>query len=293
MVKHGLGRGFDDLIPTTDLDAAFDPMAGADGKVSSLREIPLDQIQPNSGQPRRQFDGKELDALAESIKKHGVLQPIVVAPKDDGFEIVAGERRFRASKLAGLKRIPAIVRTLSDQHKLELSLIENVQRSDLNAMEIAAAYQKLRDQFNLTLDDIAARVGKTMSAVSNHVRLLRLPDFAKKEILAGKLSEGHGRQLLALDGDEAGQKKLLDLIIKNGWSVRKTEQFVIGYKKGVGGETNAKGAARAVSSQTDFTKSLSKKFRLPVRQKITGHGGQIIISYKTDDELEQLKKLIG
>ena len=159
--KKGLGRGFDSLIPTELLDESFDPTAEQDERVSDLRYIKLASIMPDPDQPRREFDDDALVELSKSIKEHGVLQPVVVRPHGDGYMIVAGERRFRASKLAKLDRIPALVRTLSGQHRLELSLIENIQRRDLNPLETATAYLKLRDQFNLTLDDIGKRVGKT------------------------------------------------------------------------------------------------------------------------------------
>ena len=146
--KKGLGRSFDSLIPTELLDESFDPTSEQDDRVSDLRYIKLSEITPDPDQPRRAFDEVSLDELAASIKEHGVLQPIVVAPDKQGYKIVAGERRFRASQRAGLEKIPALVRTLSSQHKLELSLIENLQRSDLNPLETATAYLKLRDQFN-------------------------------------------------------------------------------------------------------------------------------------------------
>ena len=157
--KKGLGRGFESLIPTELLDEAFDPTSQQDGKVSDLRHIKLSDIAADPDQPRRAFDEVALDELAASIKQHGVLQPIVVTPHKGGYMIVAGERRFRASEKLKLDTIPAIVRTLSNQHKLEVSLIENLQRRDLNPLETATAYLKLRDQFNLTLDEIGERVG--------------------------------------------------------------------------------------------------------------------------------------
>ncbi len=166
--KHGLGRGFESLIPTDLLDESFDPTASQDQMVSELRNIKIDQIVIDPNQPRRQFSQEELDELADSIDEHGVLQPIIVTPYKGGYQIVAGERRYRASKQAGLDKIPALVRTLTDQHRLEISLIENLQRQDLNPMETATAYLKLRDQFNLTIEQIGKRVGnRSMSAVSN------------------------------------------------------------------------------------------------------------------------------
>ncbi|MGB2786837.1 MAG: ParB/RepB/Spo0J family partition protein, partial [Candidatus Saccharimonadaceae bacterium] len=187
--KKGLGRGFDSLIPTELLDESFDPTADQDEKVSDLRNIKLAEIEADPDQPRRSFDETMLEELADSIKLHGVLQPIVVTPKGNSkYVIVAGERRYRAATMAGLDKIPALVRTLSNQHRLEVSLIENLQRTDLNVMEKATAYLKLRDQFNLTLDQIGQRLGgRSMSAVSNTLRLLRLPKFVQKLIVKGDL----------------------------------------------------------------------------------------------------------
>lgn len=195
--KKGLGRSFDSLIPTELLDESFDPTSEQDDRVSDLRYIKLSEIVPDPDQPRRAFDEVSLDELAASVKEHGVLQPIVVAPDTQGYRIVAGERRFRASQRAGLEKIPALVRTLSSQHKLELSLIENLQRSDLNPLETATAYLKLRDQFNLTLEEIGQHVGgKTSAAVSNTLRLLRLPASARDAIIAGDIREGQARPLI-------------------------------------------------------------------------------------------------
>ena len=187
-----------------------------------MRYIKLSEIAPDPDQPRRAFDEVSLDELAASVKEHGVLQPIVVAPDKQGYKIVAGERRFRASQRAGLEKIPALVRTLSSQHKLELSLIENLQRSDLNPLETATAYLKLRDQFNLTLEEIGQRVGgKTSAAISNTLRLLRLPASARDAIIAGDIREGQARPLIGLPEDVVDE--IIPRIIKEGWSARAIE----------------------------------------------------------------------
>ena len=166
--KSGLGRGFSSLIPTELLDESFDPTASQDEQISELRHIKLSEIVADPDQPRRLFDEAAMAEMTASVAEHGILQPIVVTPHAGKYQIVAGERRYRASVLAKLDKIPAIVRTLSNQHKLELSLIENLQRKDLNVLETATAYVKLRDQFNLTLDEIGRRVGgKSVSASSN------------------------------------------------------------------------------------------------------------------------------
>lgn len=295
MTKHALGRGFESLIPTDVLDETFDPTLASDEQISELRYIKLSEIEANPDQPRRAIDEGALQELAASIKEHGVLQPIVVSPNKKGFVIVAGERRWRASAIAGLTKIPALVRTLTGQHKLELALIENLQREDLNPMETATAYQKLKVQFNMTIEEIGKRVGgKSVGAISNYMRLLQLPDFAKKAVAEGVISEGHARQILALSSDEKAQKDLLERIVKEGWSVRKAEQYVTGYKKGAAPSEKQSAAVRSTKTETLFTKRLSKRISLPVVQKtMSGHSGQIIISYKTEAELKTLEDLLN
>ncbi|HRK41386.1 MAG TPA: ParB/RepB/Spo0J family partition protein [Candidatus Saccharibacteria bacterium] len=285
----GLGRGFASLIPTDVLDETFDPTA--DGEQSSeLRNIKHSDITPNPDQPRRHFDDEALEELAASIREHGIIQPLVVTPQGGSYQIVAGERRWRAAGIAGLEKVPAIIRTLSEQHKLELALIENLQRRDLNPLETATAYLKLHNQFNLTYEEIGHRVGgKAVSTISNVLRLLQLPADAKQALVEGQISEGHARQLLALD-DDAAKTQLLKLIIREGWSVRKTEQYVVGYKRGEIEDTKQASAIKNTRQETDFTKSLSQRLSLPVVQKTTAKGGQIIISYNSDDELEALKQ---
>lgn len=290
----GLGRGFESLIPTDILDESFDPTAGGE-QSSDLRHVKRVDIQPNPDQPRRNFDEEALDELAASIREHGIVQPLIVTPvAGGGFQIVAGERRWRAAEKAGVEKIPVIVRTLSQQHKLELALIENLQRRDLNALETATAYLKLHTQFSLTYEEIGQRVGgKAVSTISNMLRLLQLPDDAKLALVAGEISEGHARQILALD-DSAAQSDLLRLIVKEGWSVRKAEQFVVGYKKGDRSDARQASAIRNTREETTFTKQLAERLALPVVQKNTAKGGQIIISYKSDAELEALQsKLAG
>lgn len=291
MAARGLGRGFDSLIPTDVLDETFDPTAGSDEKVSELRFVAVEAIVSNPDQPRRDFDRAALEELAESLKHHGVIQPIIVAAKGDKYQIVAGERRWRAAQIAGLDKVPALVRTLSNQHKLEVALIENLQRENLNALETATAYLKLNTQFNMTHEEIAKRAGgKAVSTITNTIRLLRLPDDAKKAIVAGAISEGHARQILALD-DPAMQAELLRRIIAEGWSVRKAEQFVVGYKRGELGQ-KVSSAVKHTRSETDFTRSFARRIGLDVKHKTTAHGGQIIISYRTEKELSKLEDLL-
>lgn len=287
-VKKGLGRGFDSLIPTQVLDESFDPTSQQDEQVSELRKIALAEITADSDQPRRHFDEEGLQELSQSIKEHGVLQPIVVTRAGDSYQIVAGERRWRAAKMAGLSKIPALVRTLSSQHKLELALIENIQRRDLNPLETATAYLKLHQQFNMTYEDIGKRVGgKAISTISNALRLLQLPEDAKNALVEGVISEGHARQILALENTKA-QQDLLKLIVNEGWSVRKAEQYVVGYKQGQEGKSGAKVAKAKIQTENIQTKALGKRLKADVRVKNTAKGGQLIISYKDDSDLERI-----
>ena len=231
MAKKGLGRGFSSLIPTEMLvDEKLDSELGLSQVDGELKEIKISDISPDPEQPRKYFNDEKLKELASSIEIHGVLQPIVVVRKDSKFLIVAGERRYRASKIAGLKKIPAIVREFSDQKRLELSLIENIQRDNLNILETAEAYAKLREQFSLTAKQIGERVGgRSESAILNTLRLLKLPKNVKDCVLAGKIKEGQARPLLKID--EKTIEKILPKIIEENWSSRKIEQFLVNYKK--------------------------------------------------------------
>jgi ParB family transcriptional regulator, chromosome partitioning protein len=292
-VKKGLGRGFDSLIPTELFDESFDPTAAQDDKVSELRHVKLSKIIADPDQPRRSFDETALNELAESLKHHGVLQPIVVTPQGDNYVIVAGERRFRAAKLAGLDKIPAIIRKLSDQHKLEISLIENIQRRDLNVIETAMAYLKLRDQFNLTLDEIGQRVGgKSISAVSNTLRLLRLPEEVRQALIDHKLSEGQARPLVSVD--PAVVRDILPTLIKEEWSARKIEQFIVQLKKNAEQAHETKVANATVMPYEADAKRLVKRLATDVSVKTNARGaGQIVIRFKNDIDFQRIQKLLS
>lgn len=292
--KGGLGRGFDSLIPTDVLDETFDPTAASDEKMSELRHLRLGDIVPAADQPRKEFDPLALAELAASIEEHGILQPIIVAPYQGGYEIVAGERRWRAARLAGLEKIPALVRTLGDQHKLELALIENLQRKDLNPLETATAYLKLHQQFNMTYEQIARRAGgKGVSTIGNVLRLLQLPEAAKQALVGGAITEGHARQILALADQPEAQQELLGYIVREGWSVRKAEQYVVGYRStSKKREDPLQEAVRHTMTETPLTQALSKRLSMPVTLKTMAKGGRVIITYKDDKELERLSKLL-
>lgn len=222
-MSKGLGRGFESLIPTDLVDEEFDLTASEDKNNSELKKLKLSEIVRDEEQPRREFSEEAITALAASIKEHGVLQPIVVTKEDGKYKIVAGERRWRAAKLAGLDKIPAIVRTLDSQNRLEISIIENAQREDLNPLELATAYAKLQNQFNLTAEDIAAKVGKSEQTVNNTLRLLTLPDEAKHIMIKEHLTEGVMRPLVSRD--EETIKKVLPKIVSEGWTARKVERY--------------------------------------------------------------------
>jgi ParB family chromosome partitioning protein len=290
-VKKGLGRNFDSLIPTELLDESFDPTSTQDDQVSDLRHIKLTQISADSDQPRRHFDEAALDELATSIKEHGILQPIVVTPQAGGYQIVAGERRYRAAKRAGLDKVPALVRTLTNQHKLELSLIENLQRRDLNVLETATAYLKLRDQFNLTLDQIGARVGgKSVSTISNTLRLLRLPESVKEALADGRLREGQARPLVNIDPRII--EDVLPQILKEEWSARKIEQYIVQLKKHDKNPIESKPKVTHIPYEED-TNRLTKRLKADVSVKTNAKGaGQIIIRFKSDSEFKRLQKLL-
>lgn len=281
--KRGLGRGFDALI-SNDFDKSL--LLTSDDRVE---KIPIDQLQANPHQPRSHFDQAALAELSDSIKRHGVVQPLVVTPVKDGiYTLIAGERRWRASKLAGLKTVPAIIRSSEELEQLEVALIENVQRVDLSPLEQAVSIERLHQQFNLSYEVIAKRLGKATSTVNNTVRLLGLPEAARDALATGKISEGHARAILALKGDDERQTYLLKTIISQGWSVRQAERFVTSVKAGT---KDVKKTHEHVSTETPATKRLSKKLSTPVNIRRTARGGKLEISFKSDQELDRIISL--
>ena len=292
-MKKGLGRGFDSLIPTNLFDEAFDPTAGQDATMSQLRQLPIADIIPDPDQPRRFFDEEALRELADSIGRHGVVQPIVVTPHEAQFMIVAGERRWRAAQLAGLVEIPSIVRSLSDQHRLEVSLIENLQRRDLNPLETATAYMKLRDQFNMTLEQIGQHVGgKSVSAISNTLRLLKLPSVVRTALFENKISEGQARTLVGLPDDVA--EDLLQQTIDQGWSVRKLEQMIAAWKRARQPLGQALTPKPVEPPHASSVARLSKKLHANITVRTSKRGaGQIIIPFKDQADFERIRDLIG
>ncbi len=275
-MSKGLGRGFDSLIPTDWVDDEFDATRDEDKSVSSLVELKLEEVVQDKSQPRQSFDEESLNELADSIREQGVVSPIVVVKKGKKYQIVAGERRFRASKLAGKETIPAIVRTLSDQNRLELAIIENAQREDLSAIELATAYAKLKDQFNLSDSEIGKRVGKSSASVKNTMRLLKLPEEVKKVMQENHLPEGPMRPLISAEPEVV--EEVLSRIVKEGLSTRAVERLIAAKKK-----KSSVGAVKANS----FTKEearLCKKYGVEVRVR----GRSVTFGAKSDAELQEL-----
>lgn len=292
--KRGLGRGFDSLIPTGVVEAEFDvtaPVNASGERVSgdAVREIDPFLIDPNPHQPRMNFDEAALEALAASIRVHGILQPLVATRSGERYELIAGERRLRAARLAGLDKVPVIVRTFDEQQKLELALIENIQRAELNPIELATAYRKLMDQFNQSYEDIGRKVGKNFSTIANTVRLLNLTADAKHAIIDGLLTEGHARAILSLEDIEK-QDELLRLILKHKWNVRQAEEFARGYK----GERGSKMMAQARLNEIEaWARDLGDYLGTKVKQQRQAKGrGKIIIEYYSQEELDRIYKLI-
>lgn len=278
MTAKGLGRGLEALIPTDLVDEEFDLTASEDKTESELKKLNLTDVIRDEEQPRREFDEEAINALAASIKEHGVLQPIVVTFEDGKYKIVAGERRWRASKIAGLKKIPAIVRTLDSQNRLELSIIENAQREDLNPIELATAYAKLESQFNLSAKDIAAKVGKSEASISGTMRLLNLPDDIKKAVVKEKLSEAVVRPLVS--ADEKIVRKIFPRIVKEGWTSHRVERYF---------QDNRKKSSAALIKLTQYHKdedALTAKYGVPT--VITNKS--ITFKCKTKAEVQALLK---
>lgn len=279
--KHqtGLGKGFGALIPED-----FDDTLLSDQQ-ERIQKLLISNISPNADQPRTTFDDSLLNELAASIKEHGILQPIVVRLiGDDSYSIVAGERRWRAAQLAGLSHVPAIVRSIEELEQLELALVENVQRVDLSPLDQALSIQRLHDQFSMNYDQIARRLGKASTTVSNIVRLTQLPKAAGEALRDGLISEGHARSILALKALPEKQAELLSFIIKNKWTVRQAEQYVLATKRG----DQSADARKQLHQTTTATEKLSKNLGAPVSIRRSAKGGKLEIAFKTNDELQSL-----
>lgn len=278
MSASKLGRGFESLIPK-NFDTAI--LSSEDKRIQN---IPVTQLQANPEQPRVHFDEENLHDLAKSIKQHGIIQPIVITPNGDKFYIIAGERRWRAAKIAGLQSVPAIVRSSEQLERLEIALVENVQRVNLSPLEQAASIEFLHQQFSLDYATIGIKLGKASATVQNCARLLQLPDKVQQALRDEKISEGHARAILGIKSD-SDKIELLKLILQKKWSVRETERYVVAHKKGAKTSTVAEKKVAVTSPQTE---RLTKLLRAPVTLRRTAKGGKLEIKFTSEAELKRI-----
>ncbi len=300
--NHGLGRGLASLIPQKNLPAdetgksasnnsGLPAKSQTDLPQDDFLEVPIEKIAMNPQQPRHDFDEKELQELADSIKEHGIIQPLVVtkiAPEQ--YELIAGERRLKAARLAGLELVPVIIREeAGEREKLEIALVENIQRHDLNVVEEARAYKKLIGEFDLTQEEIAMQVGKSRSAVANKVRLLSLPVEIQRALIEGRITEGHARSILAIENPEK-QRVLFELILKNNLTVRQAEDKV----REVTVATHKRRISGAAQDPVlkDAEERLATALGTKVAIKKSGGGGKIVIDFYSAEELENIASQI-
>jgi len=274
--KKVLGRGLGALIPQRQESAPSETQS-----TPGLAEIPIAQIQPNPFQPRKTFNEASIDELARSVREHGIVQPLVVTRSGDKYKLIAGERRFRAAQKAGLTTVPALIKEMmAEGDALQIALIENIQREDLNPIEEAMAYHQLHDDFQLTQEEISKRVGKERSTVANFLRLLKLPDPVKKLLASGQLSMGHARALLAIESPKK-QEQLADRVVRKNLNVRQTEMLA--------SESSPKTAEKKEKEKDVFTRDAEEKLQRTLRTKVEidrkRRGGVIHIRYGSEDEL--------
>ncbi len=312
--QYGLGRGLASLIPPKKKDEKKDETRSAspftpeelashpssasvvpptvvlpENHSTSILEVPIGKIVPNPHQPRLHFDEEKLDELAQSIREHGILQPLVVTKNGiDGYELIAGERRFQAAKRAGLGTVPVVVRDVQEQQKLELAIIENTQRHNLNPIEEAKAYARLIEEFGLHQEEVAKKMGKSRSSVANTLRLLHLPIEIQRAVAEGKISEGHAKALLAIENPEK-QRAVFDLIIKEELTVRETEMKV----RTVAVKPHVRSTAVASPEIAARAEHLMQLLGTKVKIAPSGKGGRIVIEYYSPEELEGLFQKLG
>lgn len=285
-MKKGLGKGLDSMIPEKKTKAELSEVAD-----KSFLEIKISEIDPNMGQPRKRFDEDELLELSESIKIHGVIQPIILTKRGKRYEIIAGERRWRASKLAGLTKIPAVIREYTDKEIMEVSLIENIQRQDLNPVEEAEAFKNLIDEYKMKQDDLAERVSKSRSAITNALRLLKLDDRVKSMLAEGFISPGHARALLAVE-DKNKQHNLATRIFDEKLSVRETEKLVKHILENKEPEKEKETSERlAYKKLEDSLKSILGS-KVSIKGRNNGKG-KIEIDYYSVEELDRIAELLS
>lgn len=280
MNKRGLGRGLGALLSSTPVEGEF------------LVEIPLERIGVNPNQPRKAFDQEALAELSASIKASGIIQPVVVRRRGDGYELIAGERRWRAARMAGLDRVPAVVRDATDAQSLELALVENLLREDLNPMEEAEAYQSLLAQFGWTQEELGERVGRKQSTIANALRILRLPEAIQEDLRAGRLTMGHARALLALPS-VIDQLKLREEILAHSWSVRTTEDSVRAAESMPGTRRLPRPGRRRSPELAALEEALQRALMTRVRITGTERTGKIEVAYSSAEDLERLAEKLG
>jgi len=284
MNKKGLGKGLGALISS----------AGEEKVDSGVIEVKINDIEPNTNQPRKYFDTEKLEQLAESIRKHGGVQPIIVRRENGTYRIVAGERRWRAARLAGLTTIPVIEKDLSNKQIMEIALIENIQREDLNPIEEAEAYHRLLNEFNMTQEELSNSIGKSRSAIANTIRLLGLPDKVKEKLIEGRITSGHARALLAIDNREL-QEKLCDEIIDKNLTVRQVELLVKKKLAELSGSENKRNKNEKINKEEylKIEENLQNIFGTKVKLINNNKKGKIMIEYYSEEELERLIELLG
>ena len=284
MNRKALGKGINALIPDFE-------MGVPEAEPSAASDLLVDEISPNRLQPRSYFDDKKLEELVNSIEEHGVLQPVVVQKADSGYELIVGERRWRASKKLGLKKIPAVIREVSDAQSLEIAIIENIHRHDLNPIEEAEAYARLANEFALTQEMVAKKVGKSRTAVANTLRLLKLSRNIKEDLISEKISMGHARALLGLENSKQ-MEVLRKEIIKNDLTVRQTEARVNKVKAGSANKPGPSTAKKDIFIK-DLEKELARKLGTKVDISPKKNGGKLVVTYYSDDDLDRIQGLMG
>lgn len=283
--KTGLGKGLDTLIPNRNARTI------SEVKGKSEESVDINMVEPNKEQPRKSFNEDSLIELSESIKQHGIVQPIVVTKKDDYFEIIAGERRWRAAKLAGLKKVPVVIKDYSPQEIMEIALIENIQREDLNPVEEAMAYQRLIQEYNLKQDEVADRVSKSRTTITNAIRLLKLDERVQNMLIEENISSGHARALLAIKDNDAQYNTAMK-IFDEKLSVRETEKLIKSFDKG-------KAEKKREELKNDFVyRDLEEKLKMITGTKVTikrksEKAGKIEIEYYTPEDLEKIVGLFN
>lgn len=274
--KTGLGRGMAALLPVVEEEGR------------RYFSCPIEEIRPHRNQPRKTFTPDKLEELAASIREKGIIQPLVVRKKGDHYELIAGERRWRAAQKAGLREVPVVIQDVSEDTALEMALIENIQREDLNAVEEAEAYHALMENFSLTQEELAKRVGKDRSTVANSLRLLKLPPELKKDIVEDRLAMGHARAILSLDSDQQ-VRDARDAIVKGGLTVREAESLVKRLKSGQ--KPKAKAVAVEVHA-ADLVEQLQRRFMTRIAVRKSAKGGKIEITYGSRDELARIVDIL-